>query len=92
MADLDSGPSHVEIQFPNEYFHTVAINMLWHPDGGVAPDAVVNPEDGTLRAGVKRCTQGSGFFYRFAERNFLATAHHCFTDRAWRTTSTWNLR
>jgi hypothetical protein len=85
MADLNSEPSPVEIQFPNEYFHTVAINMLWHPDGGVAPDAVVNPEDGTLRAGVKRCTQGTGFFYRFEERNYLATARHCFTDRAWRT-------
>ena len=85
MTEADQGSSHIDVQFPNEYFHTVSINMLWHPDGGVAPDEAVNAEDGTLRPGVKACTQGTGFFYRFEGRNYLATARHCFTDRAWRT-------
>lgn len=85
MTQLDPEAAALHIQFPNEYFHSVSISTLWHPDGGVAPDEVVNPEDGTLRPGVQPCKQGTGFFYRFGGRNFLVTARHCFTDRAWRT-------
>jgi hypothetical protein len=73
------------IKFPNEYFHTVLIETVWHPDGGVLQEEVVDAEDCTLLGGAKPCMQGTGFFYRLNGRNFLVTARHCFTNRAWRT-------
>jgi Trypsin-like peptidase domain len=80
--------SDYDMQMPNEYFHTVAIQTVWHPNGGVPQDEVVDPEaqDGNiLLGGAKHCMQGTGFFYRLNRRNFLITARHCFTGRAWRT-------
>jgi hypothetical protein len=74
-----------EIQLPNEYFHTVVIHTVWHPNGGVPQDEVVDEEHGDLKGGAKHCMQGTGFFYRLDGRNYLVTARHCFTQRAWRT-------
>lgn len=79
-------PSDDDVQFPNEYFHTVAFETVWHPAGGVPQDEVVadNGETITLLGGAKPCMQGTGFFYKYNGRYFLVTARHCFTNRAWR--------
>jgi hypothetical protein len=73
-----AGPGDLDIQFPNEYFHTVIVESLWHPDGVV-------DENGNARKDVRVCMRGTGFFYRIDGADFLVTARHMFTHRAWRT-------
>jgi hypothetical protein len=68
-----------QIHLPNEYFHTVTVETLWHPEG------VVDPDSGEVRADVRVCMRGTGFFYRIDKADFLVTARHVFTQRAWRT-------
>lgn len=74
-----SSPTDRQIQFPNEYFHTVVLETLWHPDGVYNGDSV--------REDVRVVMRGTGFFYRIEGAPFLVTARHMFTTRAWRTNS-----
>lgn len=72
-----SGPTQdIEVSIPNEYFHTVLLQVLWHPDGIEATDEEL------LTKGV--WTRGTGFYYRIGGVDFLVTARHIFSGRSWR--------
>jgi hypothetical protein len=64
---------HHDFQVPNEYFHTVLINVLWH-HGELTKDLLTKEPWYT----------GTGFYYRSGDEDYLVTARHIFSARSWR--------
>ena len=68
---------HTNFQVPNEYFHTVPLEMLWVAEG-------FNASIEEVKAAPKWAS-GTGFFYRAAGYDFIVTAQHNFSGRNWET-------